>query len=164
MLGWFKQKSQVNEVEIVAPLSGKAVPLEQVPDEAFAQKFMGDGIAIEPSDGLLVAPFDGTIAHLIDTHHAVIVEHESGLQMLLHIGINTVSLKGQGFEVKIANGDKVKAGQPLIQCDLEAVKAAGYSVVTPVVIANQEAVESFQLGEHELTRGQSLLMKVKMSS
>lgn len=164
MLSWTKRQHLVNQIEIVAPMTGKAVPLEQVPDEAFAQKFMGDGVAIEPADGVLVSPFDGKVAHLIDTHHAVIVEHESGLQMLLHIGINTVALKGQGFHAKAAAGDAVKAGQPLIECDLEAVKAAGYPVITPVVMANQETVESFEFGENVLTRGQSILMRVKMKS
>lgn len=165
MLGWSKKKNAARPITILAPITGRVVPLAQVPDEAFAGKYMGEGIAIEPTEGVLTAPFDGTVAHLIDTHHAVIVEHASGLQLLLHIGINTVGLKGTGFRAKVAIGDSFTAGQPLIEFDLEAVKAAGYPVVTPVVIANQETVESFEIpGSGDVAGGQSILISVTMKS
>ncbi|MCM3699016.1 PTS glucose transporter subunit IIA [Paenibacillus macerans] len=98
------------EIAISSPLTGQAVPLAVVPDEAFSGGHMGPGLAIEPSEGKLVAPFDGKVAHVIKSHHAVILEHPSGLQFLFHIGINTVSLKGEGFASRTAAGDEVKAG------------------------------------------------------
>lgn len=132
------KKKQVNGVEISSPLTGEAVSLEKVPDEAFATKCMGDGLAIEPTEGKLVAPFSGTVAHVIKSKHAVILEHDSGLQLLMHIGINTVSLKGEGFTTHVDTGDKVKAGQLLIEFDLDLIKRNGLPTITPLVIANSD--------------------------
>ncbi|SDC04878.1 PTS system, glucose-specific IIA component [Paenibacillus sp. UNCCL117] len=140
-----KHKSSDNRLDIASPLTGEAVPLEQVPDQAFAEKYMGDGMAIEPAEGRLVAPFDSKVAHLIHSHHAVILEHASGLQLLVHIGINTVALQGDGFKAHVQTGDEVKAGQLLIEFDIAKIKAAGYPVITPIVIANgDETVESLE--------------------
>ncbi|MEK8126884.1 PTS glucose transporter subunit IIA [Paenibacillus filicis] len=140
-----KNKASDNRLEIASPMTGTAVPLSQVPDQAFAEKYMGDGVAVEPSEGKLIAPFDGKVAHMINTRHAVILEHESGLQLLVHIGINTVALGGEGFTAYVQTGDEVKAGQLLIEFDMAAIQAAGYPVITPVVIANEEeSVESLE--------------------
>ncbi|AEI45180.1 PTS sugar transporter subunit IIA [Paenibacillus mucilaginosus] len=133
----FGGKNKANVLEIAAPLTGTAVPLSAVPDQAFAEGHMGGGLAVEPEEGRLVAPFDGTVAHLIKSKHAVILEHASGVQVLMHIGINTVGLKGEGFHALVATGDTVKAGQTLIEFDMEAIRAAGYPLITPVVLANQ---------------------------
>lgn len=141
MLKWF---SKTQFVDVLSPLQGSVVSLDQVPDEAFAQKMMGDGVAVKPEVGRLTAPFDGTIAHLIDTNHAVIVEHASGLQLLLHIGINTVALNGRGFKAHVQSGDQVKAGQLLIEFDPDVIGKAGYSTITPVVIATEELVSEVQ--------------------
>jgi PTS system sucrose-specific IIC component len=98
---------------------------------------MGEGIAIEPSEGKVFAPFDGVIAHvMIKSKHAVILEHETGVQMLVHIGINTVGLKGEGFTAHVNSGDIVTAGQLLIEFDMEAIQAAGLPLITPVLIPN----------------------------
>ncbi|MNH86095.1 PTS system beta-glucoside-specific EIIBCA component [compost metagenome] len=122
-------------LEILAPITGTAVLLDTVPDPAFAQKHMGEGIAIEPSEGRAFAPFDGTVALVMDkSKHAVILEHASGVQILIHIGINTVSLKGSGFTTHVQTGDKVKAGQLLIEFDIEAIRNAGLPLVTPVLV------------------------------
>lgn len=146
---WLSNKTKTNRLEIASPITGKAVELEQVPDEAFAGKHMGEGVAIEPTEGKLVAPFDGKVAHRIDTNHALILEHESGVQLLVHIGINTVALRGEGFTSHVSTGDKVTAGQTLIEFDIKRIKEAGYPLITPVIIANGEesvsAVE-FRLG------------------
>jgi len=155
----FNKKAKTPQsVSIVSPLTGIAVPLSEVPDEAFSGKFMGDGFAIEPADGVLVAPFDGTVAHVIDSRHALILEHASGLQLLLHIGINTVGLKGEGFIAKVKTGDAVKAGQELIEFDPELIRRAGYPLITPVVIANMElaAEVACSLGAVERGVGQVL--------
>lgn len=152
MFKWLKGKTQskLEVLEVVAPLTGKVVPLEQVPDPAFAQKAMGEGVAIEPTEGKVVAPFDGKVAHLIDkSKHAVILEHASGVQVLIHIGVNTVSLKGEGFKAHVSTGDEVKAGQLLIEFDIKAIEAAGYPVVTPILIPDGvEAVKSVQSVEN----------------
>lgn len=148
MFKWLKGKTQtkLEVLEVVAPLTGKVVPLGQVPDEAFAQKAMGEGIAIEPTEGKVVAPFDGKVAHLIEkSKHAVILEHASGAQVLIHIGVNTVSLKGEGFKAHVSTGDVVKAGQLLIEFDIKAIEAAGYPVVTPVLIPDGvDAIKSVE--------------------
>ncbi|WP_042203996.1 PTS system trehalose-specific EIIBC component [Paenibacillus camerounensis] len=135
----------VNILELAAPISGKAVPLEQVPDPAFAEKQMGEGIAIEPSDGKVYAPFDATVAHVIKSKHALILEHASGVQVLIHVGINTVSLKGNGFTQHRNIGDKVQAGELLLEFDRDAIRAAGLPVITPIIIpAGQEMVERIE--------------------
>ncbi|WNS45500.1 PTS glucose transporter subunit IIA [Paenibacillus sp. MMS20-IR301] len=131
-----EEKHAVTSIEIFAPVSGQAVELSEVPDETFAGGHMGQGIAIEPAEGRLIAPFSGTIAHVVKSSHAVILEHPSGLQLLMHIGIDTVSLKGSGFTSHIANGDTVEAGQTLIEFDLEAIRAAGYRTITPVIVTS----------------------------
>ncbi|WP_342481832.1 PTS glucose transporter subunit IIA [Paenibacillus sp. FSL L8-0340] len=125
-------------IEITAPISGQAVPLSQVPDDTFAGGHMGSGIAIEPAEGRLKAPFDGKIAHIVKSNHALILEHPSGLQLLLHIGIDTVSLKGNGFVSHVATGDSVKAGQTLIEFDLKAIQAAGLATISPVIVTSME--------------------------
>ena len=154
MLGkLFNKKAKANHIHISSPLTGTVVPLDHVPDEAFSGKFMGDGVAIEPTEGVLVSPFDGVVAHLIDTHHAVIVEHSSGLQLLLHIGVNTVGLKGQGFTAKVNTGDSIVAGQTLIEFDLETIRAAGYPVITPVVVANMELLSDLDYDFKPVIRG-----------
>lgn len=153
--------SKTLQIDVAAPLTGTVVELAQVPDEAFAQKFMGDGFAIVPTVGKLVAPFDGTVVHLIDTHHALIVEHASGLQLLLHIGINTVKLQGEGFKAMVATGDAITSGQPLIEFDINAITAAGYPVITPVVVANHEVVDKLDCSFKAVTAGEAV-MKVKL--
>ncbi len=135
----------VNILELAAPISGTAVPLEQVPDPAFAEKQMGEGIAIEPSDGKVYAPFDATVAHVIKSKHALILEHASGVQVLIHVGINTVSLKGNGFTSHRNIGDKVRAGELLLEFDMDAIRAAGLPVITPIIIpAGQDKVERIE--------------------
>jgi PTS system trehalose-specific IIC component len=138
-------QESVNILELISPLSGTAVSLEQVPDPAFAEKQMGEGIAIEPSEGKVYAPFDATVAHVIKSKHALILEHASGVQVLIHVGINTVSLKGNGFTTHKNIGDKVQAGELLLEFDMEAIRAAGYPLITPIIIpAGQDMVEKIE--------------------
>lgn len=121
-----------------ACLNGTVVPLADVKDEAFASGVLGDGIAIEPSDGELVAPADGEISSTFETHHAVGMTTADGAELLMHIGIDTVKLGGKHFTYLVNEGDKVKKGQPLIRFDLEAIKAEGYPVTTPVIVCNTD--------------------------
>ena len=121
-----------------ACLNGTVVPLAEVKDEAFASGALGDGIAIEPIDGELVAPADGEISSTFETHHAVGMTTADGAELLMHIGIDTVKLGGKHFTYLVNEGDKVKKGQPLIRFDLEAIKAEGYPVTTPLIVCNTD--------------------------
>ena len=121
-----------------ACLNGTVVPLADVKDEAFASGVLGDGIAIEPCDGELVAPADGEISSTFETHHAVGMTTADGAELLMHIGIDTVKLGGKHFTYLVNEGDKVKKGQPLIRFELEAIKAEGYPVTTPVIVCNTD--------------------------
>lgn len=121
-----------------ACLNGTVVPLADVKDEAFASGVLGDGIAIEPSDGELVAPADGEISSTFETHHAVGMTTADGAELLMHIGIDTVKLGGKHFTYLVNEGDKVKKGQPLIRFELEAIKAEGYPVTTPIIVCNTD--------------------------
>ncbi|HAQ96769.1 MAG TPA: PTS glucose transporter subunit IIA [Faecalibacterium sp.] len=121
-----------------ACLNGTVVPLDEVKDEAFASGALGDGIAIEPIDGELVAPADGEISSTFETHHAVGMTTADGAELLMHIGIDTVKLGGKHFTYLVNEGDKVKKGQPLIRFELEAIKAEGYPVTTPLIVCNTD--------------------------
>ena len=121
-----------------ACLNGTVVPLADVKDEAFASGALGDGIAIEPTDGELVAPADGEISSTFETHHAVGMTTADGAELLMHIGIDTVKLGGKHFTYLVNEGDKVKKGQPLIRFELEAIKAEGYPVTTPLIVCNTD--------------------------
>ena len=121
-----------------ACLNGTVVPLADVKDEAFASGALGDGIAIEPTDGELVAPADGEISSTFETHHAVGMTTADGAELLMHIGIDTVKLGGKHFTYLVSEGDKVKKGQPLIRFELEAIKAEGYPVTTPLIVCNTD--------------------------
>ena len=121
-----------------ACLNGTVVPLADVKDEAFASGVLGDGIAIEPTDGELVAPADGEISSTFETHHAVGMTTADGAELLMHIGIDTVKLGGKHFACLVNEGDKVKKGQPLIRFELEAIKAEGYPVTTPLIVCNTD--------------------------
>ena len=141
-----------------ACLNGTVVPLAAVKDEAFASGVLGDGIAIEPSDGELVAPADGEISSTFETHHAVGMTTADGAELLMHIGIDTVKLGGKHFTYLVNEGDKVKKGQPLIRFELEAIKAEGYPVTTPVIVCNTDdyaAVEAKASGT--VKQGDALL-------
>ncbi|RRJ64862.1 PTS glucose transporter subunit IIA [Paenibacillus oralis] len=138
-----KKKNTPQEVLVAAPLIGKVVSIEEVEDEAFSSKAMGEGIAINPYEGKVIAPFDGTVAHIMEkSKHALVLEHESGIQILIHVGMNTVSLKGEGFTAHVGTGEKIKKGQLLLEFDIELIQQAGYPVVTPVIVpVGQELVK-----------------------
>ncbi|WP_025680332.1 beta-glucoside-specific PTS transporter subunit IIABC [Paenibacillus massiliensis] len=122
--------------EVLSPIQGKVVSLSEVPDPAFSSGAMGQGIAIEPSEGRVVAPFDGTVTVAFKKKHALAVVSETGAEVLVHVGVDTVKLDGQHFTSYIKEGDQVKAGDLLLEFDLEQIKAAGYHTVTPVIITN----------------------------
>lgn len=153
----------VNTLEVMAPLTGKAVPLEQVPDPAFAEKQMGEGVAIEPSGNRVVAPFDAQVAHVIKSKHAVILEHASGLQILIHVGINTVSLKGEGFNMHVEAGEHVRAGQTLLEFDRNVIEAAGHPLITPIIIPDgQDMVDRVEVTTGEVSSNRNGILTVHL--
>ncbi|SHJ16625.1 PTS system D-glucose-specific IIA component, Glc family (TC 4.A.1.1.9)/PTS system D-glucose-specific IIB component, Glc family (TC 4.A.1.1.9)/PTS system D-glucose-specific IIC component, Glc family (TC 4.A.1.1.9) [Geosporobacter subterraneus DSM 17957] len=132
-----QQKKEITgKDDIVMPLKGKLLQLEEVPDEVFSKKMMGEGFAIEPADGEVVSPVNGTVMTLFPTKHAIGIVAENGLEILIHFGIDTVNLKGEGFEALVEQGDRVKIGQPLLRVNLNTVKKQAKSVITPVIFTN----------------------------
>lgn len=120
----------------VAPLTGKMVPLTNVPDEVFSQKMMGDGFAIEPSKGEVVSPINGTVVNVFPTKHAIGLQGNNGREVLVHIGIDTVNLKGEGFDVHVKEGDAVRCGQTLVTFDLDVIREKAKSTITPIIFTN----------------------------
>ena len=137
-MGFLKNLFKSSEIEILAPVSGEAVPLSEVSDPTFSQEILGKGAAIRPSANQIVAPCDAVIDMMFDTGHAVSMTSEEGVEILVHVGLETVNLKGQFFKVFANSGDKVKAGDLLIEFDADAIRAAGYDTVTPVVVCNAD--------------------------
>lgn len=144
MFQLFKKKSDAKMI-IAAPVKGKAIAITQVNDPAFSEKMLGDGAAIIPEDGKIVAPFDGEVSLLFDTLHAVSLTSEQGIELLIHVGLDTVTLKGNGFIGHVKNGDKVKKGDLLISADLEAIKSKGLDTVTVLVVCNTDDYEEIAL-------------------
>ncbi len=136
MFGKHKRRKK----EVVAPVSGEIVPLSQVPDEVFSSGIMGKGIAIIPSDNFVVAPCDGKVVVLPDTLHAIGIQCNNGLEILIHIGIDTVYTKGEGFQSMVKEGDKVIKGSPLMSVDFGYLKKQNLPIVTPVVVLNSKEV------------------------
>lgn len=128
-----------------SPETGEIVPLSEVKDEVFSSGAMGKGVAIEPTDGTLYAPADGEIALVFPTGHAVGLNTSDGAEILMHIGMDTVELEGKGFETLVQKGETVKAGQPLVKFDIDAIKAAGYPVTTPIVVTNSKNYHDVKL-------------------
>lgn len=119
---------------VTAPFSGKLVPLSSVPDETFASGVLGEGIAIEPSDGLFCSPVSGTVESIAETKHAIGFAGDNGLEILVHVGLETVGLKGEGFEILVKEGDRIKAGQPVAKVDLDLIRARGLNTITSIVL------------------------------
>ena len=130
---------------VLQPVKGNVIARESIPDDAFASGVLGDGVGIEPGDELVVAPFDGTISSVAESQHAVGVE-SNGMELLIHVGVDTVSMNGDGFECLVKEGDAVKAGQPLIRFDRAKIKAAGYSDTVAVLLTNSDDLEGVECG------------------
>lgn len=145
--------------DILSPLNGRIVPLNTIEDEAFAGGLLGRGIAIDPTDGIVYAPFDATVAMLFPTKHAIGLISDGGCELLIHIGMNTVELEGQYFESFVEQGDRVKRGDKLIIFDIDKIKAAGYSVITPVVVTNsKDYIEVDAIAENEVNAENEIII------
>lgn len=149
---------KVEKEVLNAPVSGTIVPLEKVEDAAFAQGALGKGVAINPTEGKVVAPCDGTIMTLFPTKHAIGIVSDTGCEVLIHIGMDTVNLNGKGFEAHVNQGDKVKKGDVLVTFDLEEIKKEGYSLVTPMIITNtNDYLDIVEVKEGNVQAGEALL-------
>ena len=147
MGGSDKQTTAASEFEILAPVSGELVHLENTNDPAFSSRAVGDGVAVVPQEGTVCAPVSGTVAALFPTEHALgIMSDDSSAQVMLHIGIDTVKLEGKGFHALVAQGDHVDAGQPLVEVDFDVVRAAGFDPTVFVIVC--ERSENSTLREH----------------
>lgn len=152
MFGFLKKE----EFKIVAPVDGELIPLANVLDEVFSQKVMGDGFAVIPANGRVVAPISGTAASVFPTGHAIGIETKDGIECIVHIGLDTVELNGEGFKTLISQGDKVKAGQPVIEFDKDLVESKGYNLSTMVVFPSGYE-HAFDLGQKKVTAGEQVV-------
>ena len=155
----FKKKEE--EKKVLATQNGKVIELEEVPEEVFAQKMLGDGVAIIPESNEICSPVDGTIIQVPDTLHAYGIQTNDGLDILVHIGINTVELKGEGFESLVKEGDKVKAGDVIAKADLNFIKSKNYEIHTPVLITNFDEVKSFSKNLGSAKEGETVIFTYK---
>ncbi len=126
--------NDAGNTKIASALTGKIVNIENVPDQVFSQKMMGDGVAIEPTEGKVVSPINATVETIFPTKHAIGLKGEDGLELLIHVGLDTVNLKGEGFTAHVQSGDKVKAGDVLVEFDLEYIRANAPSTITPIIV------------------------------
>lgn len=146
------------EIQIIAPLSGEIVNIEDVPDVVFSEKIVGDGIAIRPTGDTIVAPVNGKIGKIFETNHAFSIESEDGVELFVHFGIDTVELKGEGF-TRLAEEDQiVKAGDPIIKFDLAFLEERAKSVLTPVVISNMDEISNLAKHSGQTTLGETVIL------
>ena len=139
----FKKKEKTI-VTIYSPINGKVIELKEVPDEAFAQKMVGDGCAIEPDKGIICSPIDGQLMNIFPTNHAIIFETIDGLEMIVHFGIDTVKLDGKGFQ-KLREPGPIKIGDEIVKYNLYEIKDSGPSTRSPIIINNMEKVEKIEI-------------------
>jgi multiphosphoryl transfer protein len=154
----------MSQLRILSPLSGQVWPLERIPDPVFAQKLVGDGLSIDPTDALLVAGCEGEVATLHAAGHAVTVRTPSGVEVLMHVGIDTVTLKGEGFHPRVKPGDRVQPGQPLISFDLDYLATHAKSLLTQIVIVNGELVTSWERASGFVRAGQDTLLTLTVAA
>lgn len=157
MLSKFFSKQKLN---VYAPISGRVISLDEVPDPVFSERMLGEGISIMPDTGNVFAPCDGLIIHLATTKHAIGLRAEDGTEILIHIGLDTVSLGGQGFTACVEQGEKVTKGQMLIQVDWDFLREKTINLVTPVVVTNSTEKKISLLGTQQAEEGKTILMTV----
>jgi PTS system glucose-specific IIA component len=151
------------EEEIIAPLLGEVVAIEEVPDPAFSEKMIGVGLAMIPSEGKVVSPVNGTVLQVFPTKHAVCLRSDQGLELLIHIGLETVSMGGEGFTVHIQAGDKVKVGDPLVDFSMDLVAQKAKSTITPIIITNVDKVAELSIEDaKDVKIAESVIMRVKL--
>lgn len=156
------QTNLVGGIDVFAPVSGEIVAIEKVPDVVFAEKIVGDGLAIQPKGHLIVAPIDGTIGKIFETNHAFSIESPQGLELFVHFGVGTVELRGNGFKRLAEEGQVVKVGEPILEFDLAYLKEQVESLLTPVVLANMEDVRSLDKRQGSIEAGKDVIFSVEL--
>ncbi len=155
------KRPEAKDVQIYAPLTGEIVNLEDVPDVVFSEKIVGDGVAIRPTGNTLVAPVNGTIGKIFETNHAFSIESEEGVELFVHFGVDTVELKGEGFERIASEGQKVKVGTPIVKFNLEVLESKAKSVLTPVVISNMDEISHLEKKSGNVIQGETVILTLK---
>mgnify|MGYP003312296026 CR=1 FL=1 len=144
-------------VTIVSPVNGKAVPITEVPDPVFADKILGEGIAVIPEDGIFLCPVDGEVASVAESLHAIGFSTEEGLEVLMHIGLDTVKLNGEGFTLHVKVGDKVKKGDLIAEVNLDFIKEQGLNTITPVIICDGADDKQIAFREGNIEAGKTVI-------
>lgn len=160
-MGLFNKIFQGNKIEIASPVNGEIVPISQVSDPTFSEEMVGKGVAIIPSDGKFYAPADGALISLFPTGHAFCINTVDGAELLVHIGLDTVNLKGEFFTTHATQGTDVKKGDLIVEVDLDGVKNAGYEVITPVVISNHSKFSKFERKSGAVAAGDTAILLSK---
>jgi PTS system beta-glucosides-specific IIC component len=154
-----KEVGPGEKISIGSPLNGTVVPLSEVKDTVFAEGILGKGIAIHPIEGKLVSPVNGTILTVFPTNHALGIRSDEGVELLIHIGFDTVELEGKFYKGYITEGDRVSVGDLLVEFDIDEIKNAGYDITTPVVVTNTDAYAAIEgVGRAEISAGEVLLV------
>lgn len=141
------------EKTLAAPVSGEIICIEKVPDQVFSQKLLGEGFAVIPSGESIVSPAEGTVTEVSETLHAYCITTDDGLEILVHIGIDTVELKGDGFTAHVHRGDKVNVGSPLAEADFKKIADSGFKTATVVAVTNSDRLKSFSVNEQKAVAG-----------
>ncbi|PTE73220.1 PTS sugar transporter subunit IIA [Staphylococcus gallinarum] len=159
------KNEEVNkDSEIFAPLTGEYVKIEDIPDPVFAQKMMGEGFGINPTEGEVVSPIEGKIDNVFPTKHAIGLKADNGLELLVHIGLDTVQLDGEGFEILVESGDTVNVGDPILRFDLNYIKENAKSVISPIIITNSDNTTSVSIADvASVTKGETKIVDVTMN-
>lgn len=155
------EEAKAQDEQVFSPITGEVKPLSEVPDPAFSEEIMGKGFAIQPSEGRVVSPINGTVFSLSKSGHAIGLVSDTGAEMLIHIGIDTVKLKGQFFSPKVQAGAKVAVGDVLMEFDREQIEKAGYTTITPVIITNMHQYESIESAGRTTIKEKDLLFTAK---
>ena len=161
----FGKGKEVNkEIENYAQLTGEYINIEDIPDPVFAQKMMGEGFGINPTEGEVVSPIEGKVDNVFPTKHAIGLKADYGLEILVHIGLDTVQLDGQGFEILVSSGDTVQVGDPLLKFDLEYIRNNAKDVISPIIITNSDQTESIHVNDVKaVIKGETKVVDVTMS-
>ena len=155
---FFKKK----EFEIVSPMKGRLISIKDVPDVTFSEEMVGKGVAVIPEENEIYAPADGEVTTVFPTAHAIGMTTKAGIDLLIHIGLDTVNLKGEGFEIKVKEGESVKAGDLLVVADIEKIRQAGYRLESPVLICNPEQCKKIVYSEPaEVNKGDVVMKFLK---
>lgn len=158
-----KSEETKKDVKVYAPMSGDYVNIEDIPDPVFAQKMMGDGFGIRPTDGKVVSPINGVVDNVFPTKHAIGLKADNGLEVLVHIGLDTVQLNGKGFETLVNSGDTVKVGDELVTFDVDYINQHAKSIVSPVIITNTDQTETIDIQQAaQLIKGETQVIDVTM--